>query len=74
MVQLIGRDSTTVMVARLQNAGVLRADLEPGNVLRSVGALALGAGTRLLGNASEGSVEQELRMLDGFVDALAAAP
>jgi DNA-binding CsgD family transcriptional regulator len=68
------RDSTTGMVAQLQEAEVLRADLEPGDVLRSLGALALGAGTRLLGNASERSVEQEVRMLDGFVDALANVP
>lgn len=68
------RDSTASTVTRLQQAGLVREDLEPGDLLRSLGALALGAGTRLLGNASESSVEQELRMLDGFVDALAASP
>ena len=56
---------------RLQEAEVLRADLDPTDALRSVGALALGAGIRLLGNASPSAVEQELRMLDGFIDALA---
>ncbi len=66
------RDSTATTVARLQDAGLLRTDLEPGDVLRSLGALALGAGTRLLGNASPNAVKQELRMLDGFVDALRA--
>ena len=50
---------------------MLRADLDPTDVLRSVGALALGAGIRLLGNASPSAVEQELRMLGGFIDALA---
>ncbi len=66
------RDSTTATVARLQEAGIARDDLDPGDVLRSVGALALGAGTRLLGNASSDSIELELRMLDGFIDALSA--
>jgi DNA-binding CsgD family transcriptional regulator/AcrR family transcriptional regulator len=65
------RDSTTRNVERLQEAGELRTDLEPSDLLRSLGALALGAGTRLLGNASRASVEAELKMLDGFVDALA---
>lgn len=65
------RDSTTEVVASLQRTGAVRTDLEPREVLRSLGALALGAGTRLLGNASERSVAQELRMIDGFLDALA---
>jgi hypothetical protein len=65
------RDSCARLIVRRQEAEVLRADLDPTDVLRSVGALALGAGTRLLGNASPSAVEQELRMLDGFVDALA---
>lgn len=65
------RDSCARLIVRLQDAKVLRADLEPTDVLRSLGALALGAETRLLGNASPSAVEQELPMLDGFVDALA---
>ncbi|MAE96326.1 MAG: hypothetical protein CL910_16875 [Deltaproteobacteria bacterium] len=68
------RDSTAGTVERLQEAGLVREDLEPRDVLRSLGALALGVGTRLLGDASPGSVERELRMLDGFVAALAAPP
>jgi DNA-binding CsgD family transcriptional regulator len=68
------RDSTAEMVVRLQQARVVRKDIEAGDVLRSLGALALGAGTRLLGNASESAVERELRMLDGFVHALSPAP
>jgi hypothetical protein len=56
---------------RLQEVRVLRTDLDPTDILRSVDALALGAGIRLLGNASPSAVEQELRMLGGFVDALA---
>jgi len=64
------RDSNCRNVERLQDAGIVRTDIESGEVLRSLGALALGAGTRLLGNASKSSVEMELRMLDGFVNAL----
>jgi DNA-binding CsgD family transcriptional regulator len=65
------RESSARNLERLQAAGVVRADLEPSVVLRSIGAIALGAGTRLLGNASASSVEQELQMLDAFIDGLA---
>ena len=65
------RESNDREVLRLQKAGVARGDLDAGDVLRSLGALALGAGTRLLGNVSEESIERELRMIDGFIDALA---
>ncbi|MCP4906517.1 MAG: hypothetical protein GY910_16200 [bacterium] len=57
---------------RLQEEGLIRANLDPADTLRSLGALALGAGIRLLENASPSSVEQALRMFDGFVDTLAA--
>ena len=52
----------------------MREDLPAPELLRSIGALALGAGTRLLADASTGSIERELRMLDGFIDALAKPP
>ncbi len=66
------RDSASGTVARLQEAGRVRTDVEPAELLRSLGALALGAGTRLLGSSSDASVDQELRMIDGFIDALSA--
>ena len=67
------RDSSVDRVSRLQEAGLVRGDLDPGELLAAIGALALGAGARLLGNASEASIEKELRMLDTFVDSLAAS-
>ncbi len=65
------RESNDRQVLRLQKAGAVRADLEADDVLRSLGALTLGAGTRLLGDVSEESIERELRMIDGFIDGLA---
>ena len=58
----------------LELRGQLRAlrrlrSLEPRR--HPVAKHALGAGTRLLGNASPSAVEQGLRMLDGCIDALA---
>ena len=64
------RDASVASFERLQRAGIVRRELDPVDTLRTIGALALGAGTRLLGDSSEASVERELRMLDGFVDAL----
>ena len=57
-------------VSRLQNSGMVREELDPAKLLEAIGALALGAGARLLGAPSEASVERELRMLDAFIDSL----
>jgi len=57
-------------VSRLQDAGLVRDDLDPEELLAAIGALAVGAGARLVGNASEVSAEKELRMLDTFIDSL----
>jgi len=57
-------------VSRLQDAGLVRDDLAPEELLAAIGALAVGAGARLVGNASEVSAEKELRMLDTFIDSL----
>ena len=67
------RDSTAASIERLQRAGVVRADVDPADTLRTIGALTLGAGTRLLGDSSDASIDRELRMLDAFVDALGGA-
>jgi hypothetical protein len=64
------RDSNIDRVSPLQDAGLVRDDLDPGELLAAIGALAVGAGARLVGNASEASAEKELRMLDTFVDSL----
>lgn len=64
------RESFVEQITRLQEAGAIRRDLNPDDVLRSIGAVSLGAGTRLLGNQSNEAAERELRMLDSFVDAL----
>ena len=64
------RDSNIARVSRLQDSGLVRDDLDPGELLAAIGALAVGAGARLVGNASEASAEKELRMLDTFVDSL----
>ena len=64
------RDSNVDRVTRMQEAGLVRGDLDPGELLAAIGALALGAGARLLGNTSEASAEKELHMLDTFVDSL----
>ncbi len=64
------RDSNVDRVTRLQEARLMRDDLDPGEVLAAIGALALGAGARLLGNAGEAPAEKELRMIDAFVDSL----
>ena len=67
------RHSSVGRVSRLQEAGLIRDDLDPGELLATIGALALGAGARLLGNASEASAEKELRMIDTFVDSLSTS-
>jgi len=54
----------------LQQAGHVRDDVEPEDLLAAIGALAVGAGTRLVGNPSKASAERELRMIDAFVDSL----
>ena len=64
------RDSNIDRVSHLQDAGLVRDDLDPGELLAAIGALAVGAGARLVGNANEASAEKELRMLDTFVDSL----
>ncbi len=64
------RESFVEQITRIQEAGAIRRDLNPDDVLRSIGAVSLGAGTRLLGNQSNEAAERELRMLDSFVDAL----
>ena len=64
------RDSNVNRVRRLQEAGMLREGLDAEELLAAIGALVLGAATRLLGNASEASAAKELRMLDAFVDSL----
>ena len=65
------RESSVEQIIRLQESGAVRRDLDPADVLRSIGAVALGAGTRLFGSESREAAERELRMLDAFVDALA---
>lgn len=67
------RESSSRQVERLQTAGLVRTDLEASALLSSIGALALGAGTRLLGNAGSSSIERELAMIDGFISALSTA-
>jgi len=57
-------------VSFLQKAGLMRDDLQPEELLATIGALAMGAAARLVGNASEASIARELRMIDAFVDAL----
>ncbi len=57
-------------LGQLQEAGLVRDDLEPEDLLATIGALTVGAGARLVGNASEGSADKELRMIDAFVDSL----
>ena len=64
------RDSNIDRLSALQDAGLVRTDLDAGELLAAIGALALGAAARLVGNASETSAEKELRMLDTFVDSL----
>ncbi|HIG69926.1 MAG: LuxR C-terminal-related transcriptional regulator [Myxococcales bacterium] len=64
------RESFVEQIIRLQQAGAIRGDLNPNDVLSSIGAVSLGVGTRLLGNQSNEATERELRMLDTFVDAL----
>jgi DNA-binding CsgD family transcriptional regulator len=64
------RDANIDRVSRMQEAGWVRDDLDPRELLAAIGALALGAAARLLGNASEASAQKELRMLDAFVDSL----
>ena len=54
----------------LQEAGLIRNDLEPEELLSTIGALTLGAAARLVGNATEASNEKELRMIDAFIDSL----
>lgn len=66
------RGASARRISRMQAERVIRDDLEPADILRSIGALTLGAGTRLLGNASAKSLEDELRMIDGYIDTLAA--
>ena len=65
------RDANIDRVSHMQEAGLVRDDLDPRELLAAIGALALGAAARLVGNASEASAEKELRMLDAFVDSLA---
>ena len=57
-------------VSRLQDAGMVREELDPAEFFEAIGALALGAGARLLGAPSEASAERELRMLDAFIDSI----
>ena len=64
------RDANIDRVSRMQELGLVRDDLDPRELLAAIGALALGAAARLVGNASEASAERELRMLDTFVDSL----
>ncbi|MFP6654059.1 MAG: TetR family transcriptional regulator C-terminal domain-containing protein [Myxococcota bacterium] len=64
------RDSNGEQVRRLQRAGAVRAGLDSLAILRSIGAIAVGAGTRILGDASPGSIERELQMIDDFIDSL----
>lgn len=67
------RNANIDRVTRMQEARLVRDDLDPQDLLAAIGALALGAGARLVGNASEASAEKELRMLDTFVDSLGTA-
>jgi DNA-binding CsgD family transcriptional regulator len=64
------RDENIDRVSRMQELGLVRDDLDPRELLAAIGALALGAAARLVGNASDASTERELRMLDAFVDSL----
>jgi len=64
------RESFVEQIIRLQEAGAIRRELNPDDVLRSIGAVSLGAGTRLLGNQSNEATERELELLDAFVEAL----
>ncbi len=66
------RDSNIDRVSRMQEAGLVRDDIDPAELLAAIGALVLGAGARLLGNFSEAAVEKELRTIDVFVDSLKA--
>ena len=54
----------------LQQGGHVRDDVAPEDLLAAIGALAVGAGTRLMGNPSKESAERELRMIDAFIDSL----
>ncbi|HIF91519.1 MAG TPA: hypothetical protein EYQ60_00080 [Myxococcales bacterium] len=64
------RDLNIGWVSRLQEAGLVRDDLDPSELLAAIGALTVGAGARLVGNGSKASAEKELRMIDAFVDSL----
>ena len=64
------RDSNAEQFERLQRAGAVRVDTDSRSALRSIGAIAVGAGTRILGDASPNSIEKELRMIDDFIDSL----
>ena len=64
------RETFVEQITRLQEAGAIRRDLNPDDILRSLGAVSLGVGTRLLGNQSNEATERELKMLDSFVEAL----
>ena len=64
------RNTNIARLISLQEAGHVRDDVEPRDLLAAIGALAVGAGTRLVGNPSEASAERELRMIDAFVDSL----
>jgi hypothetical protein len=66
------REMNTTRIRELQESGLLRDELRPEELLTTIGALAVGAGARLLGNASEGSAEKELRMIDTFIASLDA--
>lgn len=64
------RSMNIARVSSLQEAGHIRDDVEPSDLLAAIGALAVGAGARLVGNPSQESTERELRMLDAFVSSL----
>ena len=72
--RLIARVETAYVgppaLSQLREAVREALPLDPGELLAATGALALGAGARLLGNTSEASAEKELHMLDTFVDSL----
>ena len=67
------RKMNTDRLYELQEAGLLRDELKPEELLATIGALAVGAGARLVGNASEDSEKKELSMIDAFIDSLGVA-
>jgi DNA-binding CsgD family transcriptional regulator len=66
------RDSNAQYLERLQSQGAVRDDLDSRSALRSIGAIAIGAGTRILADSSPDSIARELQMVDDFIDSLKA--